>query len=223
MGYKSNGFGMNGAQMMAARDFRFCEFTNCCFNLMSNVLPKRKIMDSKSSLIPVEVYLPSTVFRGKLFTRHNRLSDCLNASMSDGMVRLDDVEIQTLSGTSSLLKSKNALINKRQVMFVIDLSSNLSTTREHEELSRVNKEPRRVLIQVESFWVQGDVHLVPGLELDSFAEGKSSFIPLTTATFVDFPDSEPRTFMINREKVNCLMPLTEALPIAAYPALARQK
>ena len=65
--------------------------------------------------------------------------------------------------------------------------------------------------------------VVPGLELDSFAEGKSSFIPLTTATFVDFPDSEPRTFMINREKVNCLMPLTEALPIAAYPALARQK
>jgi hypothetical protein len=190
---------------------------------MSKVLPKRKIMEAKSSLIPVEVYLPSTVFRGKLLLRHKRLSDSLNFKMSDGVIRLDDVEIQTFQGRSSPVKSKNALIYKRQVMFVVDLSSSPEKTREHEELSLVNKARHRVIMEVGLFWIQGDVHLVPSLELESFAEGKNSFIPLTTATFVDFPDSEPRTFMINQKKVNCLMPLTEALPISAYPALARQK
>ena len=180
-------------------------------------------MDDKSGHIAVEVYLPSAVFRGKVFMRHNRLSDYLNLKMSDGIIRLDDVEIQTFSGKSPTVKSKSALIYKRQVTFVVELSLSPSTTSENHELSLVNKEPRRVLIEVGSFWMQGDVHLVPGSELNSFADGKSSFIPLTTATFVDFPGSEPRTFLINRGKVNCLMPLTEALPIAVYPALAGQR
>lgn len=180
-------------------------------------------MEAKSSLIPVEVYLPSTVFRGKLFLRHKRLSDSLNFKMSEGVIRLDDVEIQTFQGRSSTVKSKNALIYKRQVMFVVDLSSGTETKREREELSLVNKQRRRVLIEIGLFWLQGDVHLVPGLELDSFAEGNSSFIPLTTAKFVDFPDSEPRTFMINRDKLNCMMPLTEALPVVTYPALAKHR
>ena len=180
-------------------------------------------MNAKISYIPVEVYLPSTVFRGMLLMRHKRLSDCLNAKMSDGIIKLEDVEVQTLGRKSSPVKSKNALIYKRQATFVVDLGSSPSTTGENEYLSLINKEPRRVLIEVGSFWIQGDVHLVPGFELSTFAEGKSSFIPLTTATFVDLPGSEPRAFMINREKVNCLIPLTEALPIAAFPAPAKQR
>lgn len=180
-------------------------------------------MNEKLGCVPVEVYLPSAVFQGKLFIRHQRLSDHLNVKTNDETIRLDDVEIQTFKGISSAVKSKNAWIYKRQVTFVVDLNSNQSTTRENTELSLVNKEPHRVLIEIGSFWVQGDVHIIRGLELNSFAEGKSSFIPLTTATFVDFPDSQPRTFLINREKVNCLMPVAEIIPAVAYPALARQR
>lgn len=140
--------------------------------------------------------------------RQKRLSDSLNAKLSDGIIRLDDVEIQTFRKKSPPIKSKNALIYKRQVTFVIDFSSAPSTTGESEELSLVNKEPRKVLIEVGLFWMQGDVHIVPGFDLSTFAEGKSSFIPLTAARFVDLPNSDPRTFMINRERVNCIMPLT---------------
>ncbi len=179
-------------------------------------------MDDKSWHVGVEVYLPSAVFRGKVFMRNNRLSDYLNLKMSDGIIRLDDVEIQTFNGKSPTVKSKSALIYKRQVTFVVEFSLSQSTTSENQELSLVNKETQRVLIEVGSFWMQGDVHLTPGSELNSFADGKSSFIPLTMATFVDFPSSEPRTFLINREKVSWLMPLTEALPLAVYPALAAQ-
>jgi len=179
-------------------------------------------MDGKTSYIPLEVYLPSTVFRGNLLMKQMRLSDSLNSNVSNGIIRLDDVEIQTLKRKSPPVKAKNALIYRRQVIFVVDFSSSPSMTRENEELCLVNKEPRSVLIEVGFFWMQGDVHIVPGFELSTFAEGKSSFIPLTTARFVDFPDSEPRTFMINREKVNCLMPSIEVLPNAAYPAAPKQ-
>ncbi len=180
-------------------------------------------MDDKSWHIGVEVYLPSAVYRGKVFTRHNRLSDYLNLMTSDGIIQLDDVEIQTFSGKSPTVKSKSALIYMRHVTFVVELSSSPSTTNENQEVYLVNKEPRRVLIEVGSFWMQGDVHITPGSELNSFAFGKSSFIPLTTATFIDFPGSEPRTFLINRRRVHCLMPLTEAVPITVYPALAGQR
>ena len=182
-----------------------------------------EIMNAKASSIPVEVYLPSSVARGRLLMKHQRLSDSLNAKMSDGIIRLDDVEIQTFGGKSSAVKSKNALIYKRQVMFVIDSSASPSTAGENEELSLVTKEPRKVLMEVGFFWMQGEVHIVPGFELSTLAEGKSSFIPLTMARFVDVPGSDPRTFMINREKINCLMPLTEVLPSSAHLTKAKQK
>ena len=178
-------------------------------------------MDAKISLIPVEVYLPSIVFRGTLLTRHNRLSDCLNLKSSDGMLRLDSVEVEMLTGKPSSTKCKDALINKQQVTFVIDLS--FPDTRDKEELSLVHKEPRRVFVEIGSFWLEGNIHVVPGFELSTFADGKNDFLPLTDATFVNLRSSEPRTFLINREKLSCLLPFTEALPIAAAPALARQK
>jgi len=179
-------------------------------------------MDAKVSYIPVEVYLPSSVFRGNLLMKQKRLSDSLNSKVSEGIIKLNDVEIQTLRKNSGAVKSKSALIYSRQVIFVVDLSSSSSTGRGTEELSLVNKEPRKVLMEVGSFWMQGDVHLVPGFDLSQFAEGKSSFIPLTSARFVDLPASEPHTFMINREKVRCLMPFTEVIP-SSYAGRAKQK
>ena len=179
-------------------------------------------MDARISYIPVEVYLPSSVFRGNLLMKQKRLSDSLNSKAADGIIRLDDVEIQTFRKDSGAVKSKSALVYTRQVIFVVDLSPSLSTEHETEELSLVNKEPRKVLMEVGSFWMQGDVHLVPGFELSRFAEGKSSFIPLTSARFVDLPGSEPHTFMINREKVSCLMPFTEIIP-SSYAGRGKQK
>jgi len=154
--------------------------------------------------------------------KQRRLSDSLNSKISEGIIRLDDVEIQTFRRSSPSVKSKTALIYTRQVTFVVDLSPSLSTAHETEVLSLVNKEPLKVLMEVGLFWMQGDVHLVPGLELSKFAEGKSSFIPLTSARFVDLPGSEPRTFMINREKVSCLMPFTEVVP-SSYIGRGKQR
>src|ERR1051326_3903548 len=178
-------------------------------------------MDSKISEIPIEVYLPSIVFRGTLLTRHNRLSDCLNLKSTDGMLRLDDVEVEMLSGKPSSARCKDALINKQQITFVIDLSP--ASAGGKEELSLVHKEPHRVFAEIGSFWLEGNVHVVRGFELSTFAEGGHTFFPLTQASCVHLRSSEARTFLINREKLSCLLPFTEALPLATAPALARQK
>lgn len=172
---------------------------------------------------PVEVYLPSTVFRGKILVRHKRLSDYLNSKLTGEIIRLNEVEVPKVRGKSFSVKAKTALISKRQVLFVVDLSSGRSATRDNEDLSLVNKEACRVLLELGSFWIQGDVHLVPGSDLNSFADGKSCFIPLTNATFSELEGSSPHTFLINRDKINCLMDLTEAVPFVQYPALATKR
>ena len=179
-------------------------------------------MDDKIKSIPVEVYLPSAVFRGQLLLRHNRLSDSLNSKTTDGVLRLDDVEIENFSRNASPVKSRSVLIYTRQITFVVDLSPSFSDSGKSEEISLVNKEARQVLMEVGLFWMQGDVHVVPGLEFTKFAEAKSLFIPLTNARFIDFPDSPPRTFMINREKLNCLMDLPDVVA-ANYPAATKQR
>jgi len=180
-------------------------------------------MDDTFRQISVEVYLPSSVLRGKLITKHQRLSDYLNLKMSDEAIKLEEVEIQTGKVETSSVKPSNALINRRQVTVVVELSPGPSTTGEKEAISPVEKESWSVLIEAGSLWVQGDLHLLPGAELNSFALGNSSFISLTQATFVDSPGSEPRTFMINREKVNCLMPLKKVLPRIADPGPQKQE
>lgn len=169
-------------------------------------------MDDTTRQIAVEVYLPSTVLRGMLLTKHRRLIDYLNLKMSDDAIRLAEVEIQTAKVETSLVKPSSALINRHQVTVAVELSPGPSTTDQNEALSPVEREVWRVLIEAGSLWMQGNLHLLPGAELNSFAPGNSAFIPLSQATFLDAPGSEPRTFMINREKVNCLMPLTKAPP-----------
>ena len=177
-------------------------------------------IDTKLSPIPVEVYLPSLVFRGTLLTRHNRLSDWLNLKSSDSMLRLDDVEVEMLSGKPSFAKCQDALINKQQITFVIDLSP--AGSHQREELSLVHKEPHRVFAEIGSFWLEGNIHVAPGFDLSTFADGKNTFLPLTDASFVNLRRAEPRTLLINREKLSCLLPFTEAIPAAVAPTLTRQ-
>ena len=161
--------------------------------------------------IPVEVYLSSSIVRGRVFTKHQRLSDYLNVSTDDRTISVDDGEIQTLERRGAVVKSQSVLIRKRQVLFVVDLSSSSSTTKEELGLLWANREPQNVFIEVDSFWLEGQVHLVPNSKLDRFAEGKSSFIPLTGATILNRQPTEPRTFLINRDKVNFLLPRNGAL------------
>lgn len=181
-----------------------------------------RVMDPGVSSRPVEVYLASAVVKGQIVARHGRLSDYLNAKTSDGTIRLEAAEIRSLKTNRVSERSSSILIYKRQILFVADLSSGNSFTAQDLGLRWARRLPHKVRMEVGTFWLEGEVHLVTGSELTSFAEGKSSFIPLTKARLINYFASEPRTFLINREKVNCLMAQSEAIQMELCDTRAAQ-
>ena len=171
---------------------------------------------------PVEVYLASGVVKGQVVTRHRRLSDYLNADMGHGTIRLEAAEIRSLKTNRVSERQLRILIYKQQILFVADLNSGNSIAAEDLGFNWAARVPHKVRMEVGTIWLEGEVHLVPGSELASFAEGKNSFIPLTKARLINHHASEPRTFLINREKINCLIAPSEAVQMDLYETRAAQ-
>jgi len=154
---------------------------------------------------PVEIYLPSAVIRGTLVTKQERLTDHLNLRGEDQVLSLQDVQFEDLQGNAAPESGKNMIVYVHQVMFVVDLGIAPAMSVADAATLRVKRESREVCLGVGPFWLQGKVHLPPGAELGSFAQGKIHFIPLTEGTFLNCPTAEPRTFIINREKIDFLV------------------
>ncbi len=151
----------------------------------------------------VEVYVESAVLRGTLVTRHARLSDFLERP--DEIFFLQDASIDQPQEKASLPTSARVIIYKKQVIFIAELSSGETAETADAGLLRADLEPWRVLIGAGSFWLQGDLHFMTGVTLESFAEAKGHFVTMTNATLLGRAEDKPRTFTINREKVHSLI------------------
>ncbi|MFQ5683171.1 MAG: hypothetical protein ACE5HC_07850 [Candidatus Binatia bacterium] len=152
----------------------------------------------------VEIYLESAVIRGTLVTKHRRLSDHLNMGTIDQFLSLQDAKLEALQGKSHQQSSKSIILNLQRILLVSDLDSGEVLNSARKNLSWVNREPLEVVMGVGSFWVRGNLHLIHGGDLSTFTAGKSLFIPLTSATFLDSPEAQQQTFLVNREKINCI-------------------
>ncbi|MGH7774134.1 MAG: hypothetical protein ACREQA_18070 [Candidatus Binatia bacterium] len=151
----------------------------------------------------VEVYVESAVLRGTIVTRHARLSDFL--ARPDEIFFLEDTSFEQPQEKASLPTSARVIIYKKHVIFIAELSSGETEETADAGLLRTDREPLRVLIGAGSFWLQGDLHFMPGVTLESFAEAKGHFITATNATLLGRTEAQPRTFIINREKVHSLI------------------
>jgi len=57
------------------------------------------------------------------------------------------------------------------------------------------------LLSVGPYWLQGDLHIVPGGALQELLMAKTRFIPVTNATLLNRPDLGPRPYLVNRTKI----------------------
>jgi hypothetical protein len=75
----------------------------------------------------------------------------------------------------------------------------------------VKKDINKALLSVGPYWLQGNLHIVPGGALHDLLVGKTPFIPVTDARLLDCPDLGTRTFLINRAKIGFITALGEGL------------
>lgn len=147
----------------------------------------------------VEIYLPACALRGTLETHHARVSDHLGTP--EEVLRLSDVRV-TLRDGRELARQRSVLVNKAEILFVIDL-----TPYPTGHLGfQVERSPQPVTVNVGNIWLRGKAHLPVGGEVAHYFTGAvNRFMALTEASVVGHDAARPRTVLINRDRVACLL------------------
>lgn len=98
---------------------------------------------------------------------------------------------------------KLALVNKAEILFVVDLTPNP----EGAHLGfQVERAPLEVTLNVGNIWLRGRAHLPIGGDINSFFTGAvNRFMAITEATVVGHEQGRPRTVIINRDQLNCML------------------
>ncbi len=154
--------------------------------------------------LAVEVYLTSTIIRGTLATKHDRLSDHLLLRASDELFSLKDAAVEDLHGQPLSVGGAEYFIHMREALFIADLNTGRGPARSNLDHAKIAKESKNAVILVSPFWIRGQVHLMPGAALQDLLALKNRFIPVTGATLIGRSDVKPRTLLVNRTKVGCL-------------------
>lgn len=147
----------------------------------------------------VEIYLDSCSIRGSLQTTQTRVSDHLNAS--DEPVCLKDARVVPRDG-EPIATDSTVYVNKSTILFVVDLTPRLDGQRAFQ----VERAEHAVTLNIGTIWIRGHVHLPVDGEMQTFFGGiVARFMPLTQATVVGHEATAPRTVLINRDQLRCLM------------------
>lgn len=147
----------------------------------------------------VEVYLDSCSIRRLLETNHPRVSDHLG--IPDQVLRLSDARV-TLRDGSILAEEHTSLVNKDKILFVID-----HTPRGTGKLGyQIPKDQIALTVSIGNLWLRGYAHMPQGADMTSFLTATMNhFMPLTGATVVGHEDAPPRTVLINRDRLKCVL------------------
>ena len=159
--------------------------------------------------MPLEVYLQSAAVRGILVTNQDRLSSHLILRQDEEVFSLRDATLESVSGKTFAAHSDEYLIYMQEVFLIADLSPQFRTDRSGLEHLYIQKEASRALLGVGPYWIQGNIHVVPGGALHDLLLAKTRFIPVTDATLLDRPEVGPRTYLVNRTRIGFITALKD--------------
>ena len=153
------------------------------------------------------------VVRGKIQTRHRRITDMLNTTEHDFLV-LEEATFDEFGSTGVVMQTDFAQVNLGAVLFGVADDPVESTP----EL-RVPKVSERAFISVPPFTVTGHIHLMPGRGLhEALDELMGRFIPVTNAIYWSDRIGEARTtalvVAVNHNRAQILAPHREVDPWA---------
>jgi hypothetical protein len=153
----------------------------------------------------ITLYTDAYVVRGRIRTRHRRLTDILNHA-ENGFVVLTEVTLDEFGSHGSATQSEYAQVNLGAVLFGVSDES----VEPVPEL-RTSKVSEQALISVPPFRIVGRIHLLPERDLrDALDELTGSFVPVTDATYWSETVGEPRTSVqaiaFNHSRAHILAP-----------------
>ena len=154
--------------------------------------------------MPLEVYFETALVRGILVTNQDRLSNHLILREGEETFSLREATLENLEGKPLGVSATNYLVYMHQVSLIADLSPQLRSSRVGLEHLYIKKDPSRVVVGVGRYWIEGDVHLTPGANIDELLIARTRFLPVTNAVFIDKKDATARTFLLNRAWVTCV-------------------
>jgi len=159
--------------------------------------------------MPLEVYLQAAVIRGVLETNQSRLSSHLILREGDEVFMLRAASLERLDRTTIAAGSDEYLIYMQEIFLIADLSP--QAERFGVENLFVKKESSRALLSVGPYWLQGNIHILPGGALHDLLMARTRFVPVTEATLLDRPEKDSRTYLVNRTKIGFITALNESL------------
>jgi len=159
--------------------------------------------------MPLEVYLQAAVVRGVLETNQSRLSSHLILREGDEVFFLRAASLERLDGRVVAAGSDEYLIYMQEIFLIADLSP--QSDHSVSEHLFVKKESSKALLSVGPYWLQGNIHILPGGALHELLQARARFIPVTEATLLDRPDPGFRTYLVNRTKIGFITALNESL------------
>jgi hypothetical protein len=162
--------------------------------------PREKAVDEPNLYQKrIEIYLDTCSIRGVLETAQARVSDHLNAF--EDTIRLTDARVILREGTP-LSTESTVYINRSIVLFVVDLTPQPAG----QDGLHVQRDERPVTFNIGTIWIRGRAHLPVGGEMQTFVgEPSDRFMPITEATVVGYEATAPRTILINRDQLRCMM------------------
>lgn len=159
--------------------------------------------------MPLEVYLQAAVIRGVLETNQDRLSSHLILREGDEVLILRGASLDRLDRTPIAAGSDEYLIYTQEIFLIADLSP--QGERLGAENLWVKKESSRALLSVGPYWLQGNLHLLPGGALHDLLMARTRFVPVTEAALLDRPEKGSQTYLVNRTKIGFITALNENL------------
>lgn len=165
--------------------------------------------DGLSYKMPLEVYLQAAVIRGVLETNQSRLSSHLILREGDEVFALRSATLERLDRTATPAGSDEYLIYMQEIFLIADLSP--QSERLGVDNLFVKKESSKVLLSVGPYWLQGNIHVLPGGALHDLLMSRTRFVPVTEATLLDRPEVESHTYLVNRTKIGFITALAESL------------
>ncbi len=165
--------------------------------------------DGLTYKMPLEVYLQAAVLRGVLETNQSRLSNHLILREGDEVFALRSASLEKLDGTAIAAGSDEYLIYMQEIFLIADLSPQS----DHSSVANlfVKKESSKALLSIGPYWLQGNIHILPGGALHELLMARTRFVPVTQATLLDRPETGSRTYLVNRTKIGFITALNESL------------
>jgi hypothetical protein len=153
------------------------------------------------------------VVRGKLLTRHRRITDMLNSADEDFLV-LEEATFDEFGSSGVVMQTDFAQVNLGTVLFGV-ADDPVEPTPE----LRVPKVTERALISIPPFTITGHIHLMPERSLhQALGELLGRFIPVTDAAYWSDRVGEARTealiVAVNHHRAHILAPHREVDPWA---------